>query len=372
MNYYNHIGIIGGGQLGRMFIQEALNFGVKVDVLDSDTNCPCRTISNSFFKGSPLDFDTVVNFGKNLDLVTVEMENVNTEALEFLEQSGVKVFPQPSVLKTIRDKGIQKNFFKENGIPTSDFKLIEGKNGIDTFPIVQKKRKGGYDGRGVQILKSKADLDLSFDEPSVLERLVNFEKELSVIVSRNESGEIQTFPVVECQFNEVSNLVEFLFSPADISPEIETLAKEIAKTIVEKLNIVGLLAVEFFLVDGKLLVNEIAPRPHNSGHHTIECCKTSQFEQHLRSILNLPLGNGELIQPGIMINLIGESEHLGPVHYENIEEILKLDGANIHLYGKEITKPNRKMGHITLCGNDIENLKLVAKEIQKKIRVISK
>ena len=370
------LGVLGGGQLGRMLIQAANDLNIHIHCLDPDPNAPCSEIAHSFSCGSLTDFNTVLNFGSDKHLITVEIENVNVEALIELEKKGVKVFPQSNVLKLIQDKGLQKEFYLKNNIPTAAFELISSKAELllkTDFPFVHKLRTGGYDGKGVKIISNLAEAENSFDAPSILEEKIDFQKELSVLVARNEKGEIKTFPLVECEFNPEVNLVEFLFSPADVSPEIELKAKEIASQLIEKLNMVGLLAVELFLTkSNELLVNEIAPRPHNSGHHTIECCTTSQFSQHLRAILNLPLGDTSLIQAGAMINLVGEKEFNGPVIYDGLENLLSIPGVFPHLYGKEISKPFRKMGHITITGKNIDELKAKRDKIKGLIRVISR
>ena len=370
------LGVLGGGQLGRMLIQAANDLNIHIHCLDPDPNAPCSEIAHSFSCGSLTDFNTVLNFGSDKHLITVEIENVNVEALIELEKKGVKVFPQPNVLKLIQDKGLQKEFYLKNNIPTAAFELISSKAELllkTDFPFVHKLRTGGYDGKGVKIISNLFEAEQSFDAPSVIEEKIDFQKELSVLVARNEKGEIKTFPLVECEFNPEANLVEFLFSPAEVSPEIELKAKEIASQLIEKLNMVGLLAVELFLTkSNELLVNEIAPRPHNSGHHTIECCTTSQFSQHLRAILNLPLGDTSLIQAGAMINLVGEKEFNGPVIYDGLENLLSIPGVFPHLYGKEISKPFRKMGHITITGKNIDELKAKRDKIKGLIRVISR
>jgi 5-(carboxyamino)imidazole ribonucleotide synthase len=369
------IGLLGGGQLGRMLLQEAIDLNIHLHCLDPDKNAPCAKIAHSFTVGSLTDYDTVINFGKDKHLISVEIENVNVEALKELEKSGVKVFPQPHILELIQDKGLQKQFYQEHQIPTAPFKLIENKAELvekATFPIVHKLRKGGYDGRGVNVLKNQVDAENSFDSPSILEEKIDFVKELSVIVARNEKGETKAFPTVECEFNPEANLVEFLFAPAEISDELEKQARDIAISVIQKLEMVGLLAVELFLdSNGNLLVNEIAPRPHNSGHHTIECNVTSQFAQHLRAILNLPLGSPEIIQAGAMINLLGEKGFEGKAVYQGLEEAISTPGVYPHIYGKEITKPFRKMGHVTITDSAIEKVKAKAKKVQGLIKVIS-
>jgi 5-(carboxyamino)imidazole ribonucleotide synthase len=368
------LGVLGGGQLGRMLIQEAVNYDVYVHCLDPDAQAPCVDLAHSFTIGSLTDFDTVYNFGKDKDVLTVEIEHVNIEALEKLVEEGKKVFPQPHILKMVQDKGLQKQFYVANNIPTPPFHLVENKAEIQKyigeFPFMQKMRKGGYDGKGVTALKSIADLETAFDVPSVLEFFVDFEKELSVIVSRNEKGETAVFPVVECEFNPVANLVEFLFAPANISDQLEKDAEKLAVKIINSLEMVGILAVELFLTkSGELLVNEIAPRPHNSGHHTIECNVTSQFEQHMRSILNLPLGSTRIIQPGVMINLLGEKGFEGAAIYRNLEAAMAIPGVKTHIYGKANTKSFRKMGHVTITSESLDEAKKIGREIKDLIKV---
>lgn len=368
------LGMVGGGQLGRMFIQEAINFDVQVHSLDPDPEAPCKSIATSFAVGSLNDYDVLYNFGLDKDVITVEIENVNIEALERLEAEGKKVFPQPRILKIIQDKGLQKQFYLDNNIPTAPFELVENKAEINShltsFPFMQKLRKGGYDGKGVQPLRSNEDLNHAFDAPSVLEKMIPFVKELSIIVARNENGQTAVYPAVECEFNPEANLVEFLFSPAEISNDIEERSKKIAVDVINKLGMVGLLAVELFLLEnGEILVNEIAPRPHNSGHHTIECNITSQYEQHMRSVLNLPLGSTNLVQSGVMINLLGEKGFEGDVYYENYEEALALEGVKIHIYGKQKTKSFRKMGHVTVGNPSLEKAKEIARKVQEILKV---
>lgn len=369
------IGLLGGGQLGRMLLQEAIDLNIHLHCLDPDKNAPCAKIAHSFTVGSLTDYETVINFGKDKHLISVEIENVNVEALKELEKSGVKVFPQPHILELIQDKGLQKQFYQKHQIPTAPFVLIGNKSELlekTTYPIVHKLRKGGYDGRGVNVLKNQEDAENSFDSSSILEEKIPFVKELSVIVARNEKGQTKTFPAVECEFNPEANLVEFLFAPAEISSEIEKQAANLAIDVIEKLGMVGLLAVEFFLDEnGNLLVNEIAPRPHNSGHHTIECNLTSQFAQHLRAILNLPLGSTKILQAGATINLLGEKGFEGKVVYDGLDLALEIEGVYPHIYGKETTKPFRKMGHVTITDSDMEKVKVKAKKVQGLIKVVS-
>lgn len=370
------IGVLGGGQLGRMMIQSAINYNLYICCLDPDANAPCRTFANEFTKGSLTDYDTVYKFGKDKDIITIEIENVNVDALKALQKEGKKVFPQPEVIEIVQDKGLQKMFYQRNDIPSPDFFLVENKSQIekykDFFPFFQKLRTGGYDGKGVVKLGHPHKIEHAFNEPCVLERLVDFDKEISVIVARNESGETKCFPAVECEFNPEANLVEFLFSPANIKKSIDKQATEIALKIAEKLNIVGLLAVEFFVTkDGKVLVNEVAPRPHNSGHQTIEGNVTSQFEQHLRAILNLPLGDTSIIKPAVMINLLGEKNNEGIAKYEGLVDAMKYKGVYIHLYGKKTTKPFRKMGHVTVIDDDLNLAKKKAITVKDLVKIVS-
>jgi 5-(carboxyamino)imidazole ribonucleotide synthase len=370
------LGILGGGQLGRMLIQDAINYNIHISVLDPSSNAPCAALANSFVVGNFNDYQTVLDFGKTVDVLTIEIEHVNIEALEELERLGKKVFPTPHALRIIQDKGLQKQFYKTNNIPTAPFHLIDNAEDAQLFiekgPFMQKLRKGGYDGKGVTPLRTAAEFKSAFNAPSVLEEFVPFVKELAVIVARNESGELATFPLVEMEFNPEANLVEFIFSPANVNVEIENNAKKIATDIANKLEHVGLLAIELFLTeDGNLLVNEIAPRPHNSGHHTIEACFVSQYGMHLRAILNMPLGSTGLRTPAVMINLLGKKGSEGKARYENIEEVLHTEGAYIHLYGKENTKSFRKMGHITVCNSNLEEAKDIARRFLKEVRVVS-
>jgi 5-(carboxyamino)imidazole ribonucleotide synthase len=371
-----NIGILGGGQLGRMLIQSAINLNLNISVLDPDKNAPCKYLVKKFTLGSLTDYDAVYDFGKDKDIITIEIENVNIDALKALEKEGKKVFPQPHIIELIQDKGAQKMFYQRNNIPSPDFFLVENRSQIqkyaDYFPFFQKLRRGGYDGKGVSKLVNPYHLEKSFDAPSVLERLVDFDKELAVIVARSESGEVKCFPVVECEFNPEANLVEFLFSPANIKKSVEKEALALAATVAEKLSIIGLLAVEMFLTkDGKVMVNEIAPRPHNSGHHTIEGNITSQFEQYLRAILNLPLGDTAIVKPSVMVNLLGDFGYAGLAIYEGMEDVLKFSGVYIHLYGKLNTKPFRKMGHVTIVDDDILKAKQKARLVKNTMKVIA-
>ncbi len=370
------IGVLGGGQLGRMMIQNAINFNLDISILDPDPNAPCAHLVEDFQVGKLTDEQRVYEWGSQFDLITIEIENVSVTALKRLQKDGIKVFPQPEVIELIQDKRKQKTFYKANRIPTAEFVLTDSKEQVASFqemlPAVNKLGREGYDGRGVQIIRTEADLEKAFEQPSLLEHLVDFEKELSVIVARNERGEVSTFPVVEMSYHPEHNLVEFLFSPALISKEIENQAIELAKDVIQKLDMIGLLAVEMFLTkDGHLLVNEVAPRTHNSGHHTIEANSTSQFEQHLRAVLNLPLGLPDSISSAAMVNLLGEEGYTGDAIYHGLEDCLAMPGVYIHLYGKKTTKPFRKMGHITIISETIDSLKLKARKVKDTLKVIA-
>ncbi len=370
------LGVLGGGQLGRMLIQSAIDFNIEVYTLDPASNAPCSNISH-FTCGSLTDYDTVMEFGKSMDLITIEIENVNTQALKKLRDNGVKVFPQPEIIELIQDKVAQKEFYKKNGIPTSPFHVVKNReevfNYADFLPFVNKLAKEGYDGRGVQVIRRPEDFSKAFNTFGLIEKFIDFQTEISVIVSRNEQGEISAFPPVELSFHPEANLVEFLFSPANISEEVKKTAEKIAIEVISKLDMVGLLAVEMFVTkDQQVLVNEIAPRPHNSGHQTIEANVTSQYEQHLRSILGMPLGNTDILIPSAMVNLLGEEGHSGPVWCEGMEEFLRIEGTHLHLYGKKETKPFRKMGHVTITDKDENSLRIKANKVKQLLKIISK
>ncbi len=368
------IGVLGGGQLGRMMIQSAIDFNFNVHSLDPDPNAPCKDIATSFTVGKLTDYDTVYAFGQDKDLITIEIENVNTQALHQLQKEGKKVYPQPEVIELIQNKLVQKRFYEEHGIPTSPFKATPNKEAVKQeagfLPFVNKLETGGYDGRGVELIRTEDDMEKAFDAPGFVEKLIDFEKEISVIVARNEKGEVKTFPTVEMVFHPVHNLVEYLFSPAQISHEVEEKAQSIARKVIQELEMVGLLAIEMFVTkEGEVLVNEMAPRTHNSGHQSIEGNVTSQFEQHLRAILNLPLGATENVIPSAMVNLLGEDGYTGNAVYEGMDELLATDGVHVHLYGKKVTKPFRKMGHVTIADNDIARLKEKAKFVKAQLKI---
>lgn len=370
------VGVLGGGQLGRMLIQAAVDYNVWIECLDPSAEAPCRHYAHGFTQGSLTDYDTVYAFGKDKDLLTIEIENVNTEALEALQAEGKKVYPDPKTIRMIQDKRLQKAYYMEHDIPTSPFILVEGKedlrNAADRLPGVFKLAKAGYDGRGVQVLKEAAAIEDAFDAPGLLEDFVDFEKEIAVIAARNPSGEIVTFPVVEMSFHPTANLVEFLFSPAEVTEAQEHRARKIANDLVEKLEFVGVLAIEMFVSrSGEILVNEIAPRPHNSGHHTIRANVTSQYEQHLRAILDLPLGATDILRPAAMVNMLGADGYKGPAIYEGLDKAMALGSVFPHIYGKAETKPFRKMGHVTLMANEIDALKEKAMQVKEMIIVKS-
>lgn len=372
------LGIIAGGQLGKMLIQEANKWDISCYILDQDSDCPAGSIASKLIIGNHLDYKSVYEFGKLVDVLTYELENINIEALLALQSEGVKVLPDPNILKLIQDKGLQKDFYTQHAIPTSDYQIFDTKQAIQkaildnklSFPFVQKLRKGGYDGKGVAVIKNQHEIENILDGPCIVEKMVEISKEIAVIIARNEKAEIRCFPTVEMIFNDKANLVEKLICPSKITNEQAEKATQIAIQLVEKFKMVGLLAVEFFIdTNGNVLVNEVAPRPHNSGHHTIDSVITSQFEQHLRAILNLPLGSTQLKLPAVMINLLGESDCEGPVYYQGLTESLAIEGVKVHLYGKKMTSPNRKMGHVTVVSKTIDDAIEKAEKVKQLIKV---
>lgn len=370
------IGILGGGQLGRMLVKAGTDYGLAISAMDPDGEAPIKKYIEHFTQGSITDYDQVLAFGKNCDLLTIEIENVNTKALFELEKQGVKVYPQPNIIELIKDKSLQKQFYKDNDIPTAPFEIVNSKSEVialaQKLPFVNKLAREGYDGRGVKVIRKEEDLEKAFDTLGIVEDLIPFEKEISVIVARSTHGQIKVFPAVELVFHPEHNLVEYLFAPAEISSEIEASAKKIAIDVIEKLDMVGLLAVELFVTkQGKLLVNEVAPRPHNSGHQTIEANITSQYEQHLRAILGMPLGATDALTPSAMVNLLGEPGFTGPAIYKGLEEVMKEPGVHVHLYGKVETRPFRKMGHITITDPDTKELKRKANFVKNTLKVIA-
>ncbi len=383
MNYFSSdfkLGVLGGGQLGKMLLADTRKFDIQTLVLDPSDEAPARYACNAFFKGSLMDYDTVYKFGKMVNVLTIEIENVNLDALDKLEEEGLAVFPSPKTLRLIQNKGKQKDFYVENGIPTSKhFRFVDLndlKNTLRTeeleFPFVWKCAQFGYDGNGVKVCRSAIDLVKLPDVECIAEALVPFKNELAVIVVRNPSGEVKTYPVVEMEFHPEANQVEYVICPARINAKVAKKAVEIALNVSESFNHVGLLAVEMFQTENdEILVNEVAPRPHNSGHYSIEASYTSQFENHLRAILNLPLGNTASKVAGIMVNLVGEEGYEGQVVYENIEKIMAIDGVTPHIYGKRQTRAFRKMGHVTIVNENMEEARKIAQDVKNSIRVIS-
>lgn len=374
------LGVVGGGQLGKMLIQAASNWDVQMHVLDPNPACSAAHLCHRFVEGSFKDYDTVYQFGKSVDLLTLEIEHVNIEALKQLKAEGLTIHPDPDALAIIQDKGLQKLFYKEKGIPSSRFQLYENTQEIFaaleddhwSYPFVQKTRKGGYDGKGVAVIKSSDELDELLEGPSLIEEAVDIKKELAVIVARNPQGQTKAFPAVEMEFNPKANLVEQLICPANISEDLEEKARALALRVIESMDLCGILAVELFLDQNDALwVNEVAPRPHNSGHHTIESCFTSQYEQHLRAILDFPLGATDIKLPSVMINLLGEDGFAGPVKYEGLSESFALGGVKVHLYGKKETKPFRKMGHVTIMAPSMKEAKAKADQVKSLLKVKS-
>ena len=383
MNYFSSdfkLGILGGGQLGKMLLTETRKFDIQTLVLEPSEEAPARYSCNGFYKGSLMDFDTVYQFGKMVNLLTIEIENVNLDALDKLEEEGLPIYPSPKTLRLIQNKGKQKDYYVSNDIPTSSHQRFVDLNDLRNalakdeleFPFVWKCAQFGYDGNGVKICRSALDLVKLPDVECIAEEMVPFKNELAVIVARSVSGEVKTYPVVEMEFHPEANQVEYVICPARIDEKVAQKATEVALKVSEAFNHVGLLAVEMFQTENdEILVNEVAPRPHNSGHYSIEASYTSQFENHLRAILNLPLGNTDSKVAGIMVNLVGEEGYSGQVVYENIEKIMAIDGVTPHIYGKRETRPFRKMGHVTIVNEDMATARKIAEEVKNSIRVIS-
>lgn len=380
-NYFSSdfkLGILGGGQLGKMLLYETRKYDIQTLVLDPSNEAPSRIACDFFSQGDLMDYNTVLEFGRKADVLTFEIETVNVEALEKLEEEGKKVYPSSQTLRRIQDKGVQKTFYAENAIPTAPFKKYSSKeelkecikNGQIELPFVWKSTTGGYDGKGVAVIRNEQALDELENSPCIAEDLIPFKNELAVIVSRNVSGEVKTFPVVEMEFHPQANQVEYVICPARIDDSVAEKARKVASRVSQAFEHVGLLAVEMFQTeDDQILVNEVAPRPHNSGHYSIEASFTNQFEQHLRAILDLPLGNTDSKVGGVMVNLVGDAGSTGPVHYENIEEIMKYKGVTPHIYGKKITRPFRKMGHVTIVNEDLSEARKIAEKVKTTIRV---
>ena len=376
-NYFSsgfRLGVLGGGQLGRMLLTETQKYDIFTVVLDGAANAPCADICNEFHQGSLMDYDTVYQFGKGVDVLTIEIEHVNIEALKQLEKEGLAVYPQPAVLEVIQHKGQQKDFFAANEIPTAPYKRYESVKQIpeENFPFVWKSARFGYDGTGVKVIRNTGDLEGLPDVACIVEELIPFKNELAVIVARNASGAMQTYPVVEMEFHPEANQVEYVICPARIDKTVAERAQEIALKTARAFGHVGLLAVEMFqTADDAILVNEVAPRPHNSGHYSIEASYTSQFEQHLRAILDLPLGNPKSKVAGVMVNLVGAEGYSGKVIYQNMEKILHISGVTPHIYGKKKTRPFRKMGHVTIVHENMDRAREIAQEVKETIKVIS-
>ena len=370
--------ILGGGQLGKMLIEAASDWNIRCHVLDPDPDCSCSRLAWQFTCGSFKDYDAVMAFCADAHYITIEIEHVNTDALRDLKAQGKQVFPDPDMLDIIKDKGKQKSFYVEHGIPTSPFTLYDDADairqavasGTRTLPFVQKSCTAGYDGKGVQVVRTKDDLDKLLPGASLAEELIPFEKELAVIVARSTNGDTKAFPAVEMEFHPTANLVEFLLSPAHINSELEQKAQQLAVRTIEAMNLYGVLAVEMFLTaDGDILVNEVAPRPHNSGHHTIEANITSQYQQLLRSIFGFPLGSTALTTTSMMVNLLGEDDYTGEAIYEGLPECLAIEGVYVHLYGKKITKPFRKMGHVTIVDSDAAKAREKANFVKDNLKI---
>ena len=374
------LGILGGGQLGKMLLTETRKFDITTKVLDPSPDAPCRIACNTFVQGNLTDFNTVYNFGKDVGVLTIEIENVNVEALEKLQTEGVKVYPSPQTIKNIQNKATQKQFYATHGIPTAPFQVFQNTESLKkaineqqlTLPFVWKSARFGYDGNGVKIVRQLTDLNLLPNDQCIAESLVPFKKELAVIVARNAKGQVCTYPVVEMEFHPEANQVEYVLCPARIEEAVAQKARTIAIQVAQAFEIVGLLAVELFQTENdEILVNEVAPRPHNSGHYSIEATYTNQFEQHLRAILNLPLGSTESKVAGVMVNLVGAEGYQGKVVYENIEQIMAMEGVTPHIYGKKETRPFRKMGHVTIVNPNINKARQIAEQVKNTIRVIA-
>jgi 5-(carboxyamino)imidazole ribonucleotide synthase len=371
------IGILGGGQLGRMLLQAAANYQVETYVLENDEECPAAHLCRHFVKGDIRDFNAVYNFGKGLNAITIEIENVNVEALEKLEQEGVKVYPRPQVLRTIKNKLLQKQYYESQQIPSPVYKLTNSRSEVeaakDFLPAVHKLAEGGYDGRGVQLLQSASDIQQAFDEPAVLEKMVKLKKEISQIVAIDNAGKTVLYPPVEMVFNKDLNQLDYQLCPAELPQNVLWKIEAIAVSVVRNFKSPGIFAVELF-VDEKddVLVNETAPRVHNSGHHTIEAHYSSQFDMLWRIMLDHPLGNTKAILPSVMVNITGAEGHSGDVNYKGINEVLKIDNAFVHLYGKKQTRPGRKMGHVTILSAEKQDLIHKANIVKQNLSVEAK
>lgn len=372
----NKIGILGGGQLGRMLLQAAANYPVETFVMENDDECPAAHLCHHFTKGDIKDFDAAYNFGKGLDAVTIEIENVNVDALEKLEAEGVKVYPRPSVLRIIRNKILQKQYYQQYQIPSSQFVITQTSDELQQqesfLPAVHKIGEGGYDGRGVQLLKTKEDISKGFNAPSVLEKMVSIKKEIAQMVAVSSSGETALYPPVEMLFDPDLNLLDYQLCPAEIDTKTLWKVEAIALSVARNFKSPGLFAVEMFIdKNDEVLVNETAPRVHNSGHHTIEAHYSSQFDMLWRIMLDYPLGNTDAILPSIMVNIIGAAGHSGAVKYQGLTEVLKIENAFVHIYGKKETKPGRKMGHVTVISREKQELLHQSNKIKRTLLPVS-
>ncbi len=368
------IGILGGGQLGRMLLQASINYPVTTYVLENDVECPAAHLCHHFTKGNIQDFDTVYQFGKGLDAITIEIESVNIEALILLEREGVRIYPSTSALSIIKNKVLQKQFYQDNNFPTASFVITESRDELNAyehlFPAIHKVGEGGYDGKGVKKIANKQDIVHGFDAPAVLEEKIAIVKELAVIIGVSQNMKVVAYPPVEMVFDSRYHLLDFQLCPAQVSDEIISKSQQIAREVVKKLNSPGIFAVELFINhEGELLINEMAPRAHNSGHHTIEASFCSQFDMLWRIMLGLPLGNTALIMPSVLINLVGEPKETGTVKYEGLPNVLSISNAFVHLYGKKETKPGRKMGHVTLLHTDIAGLQSQAEAVKSILKI---
>ncbi|WBL21890.1 5-(carboxyamino)imidazole ribonucleotide synthase [Zunongwangia sp. HRR-M8] len=384
INYFSSnfkLGILGGGQLGKMMLYDTRKYDIQTYVLDPNNEAPSRIACDHFEQGDLMDFETVLNFGRKVDVLTFEIESVNIDSLKKLETEGIKTYPSAATLEKIQNKAVQKQFYTEKKIPTAPFivyqkiesLIADVESGARSLPFVWKSATGGYDGKGVSVIKEFEDLQKLPNAECIAEEMIPFKNELAVIVARTPSGEVKTYPVVEMEFHPTANQVEYVICPARIDKHVAEKARAIAKQVSEAFEHVGLLAVEMFQTENdEILVNEVAPRPHNSGHYSIEASYTNQFEQHLRAILNLPLGNTDSKVGGIMVNLVGDKDYEGEVVYENIDKIMQMDGVTPHIYGKKITRPFRKMGHVTIVNENIDEARKVAEQVKGEIKVISR
>ncbi|MDE3236895.1 MAG: 5-(carboxyamino)imidazole ribonucleotide synthase [Bacteroidota bacterium] len=370
------IGILGGGQLGRMLLQAAANYTVETFVLENDALCPAAHLCHHFVLGDIRDYDTVYNFGKGLDAITIEIESVNVDALEQLQKEGIRVYPSPSAIRIIKNKIRQKEFYYHHQLPTSEYIITQNLADLEDhksfLPAVHKVGEGGYDGKGVQVIKDETAMHSGFDAPSVLEKMVNIKKEIAVIVAMNDKGETAIYPPAEMVFDPILNLLDYQVSPAILPEKVLWKAEAIALKVVKELQSPGLFAVEMFVDDhDEVLVNETAPRVHNSGHHTIEANYSSQYDMLWRIMLQYPLGNTDPILPSAIVNILGAEGYSGNAKYEGLDDVLRMENVFVHLYGKEHTKPGRKMGHVTIMSKDYQDLTHKANKIKYMLRVIA-